>query len=146
MQLHSLQRKTPRKYEKLVGRGGAKGKTAGRGTKGQRAHGGHGIRPEARDTIKKFPKMRGRGMNLNTSRFDDAQPVNIKRLDAVFNDGDIINKESLHAAKLVKKVGGKLPTVKILAVGETNKKFTIQDCLISESAKSKIEKAGGSVK
>ncbi len=146
MQLHSLQRKTPRKYEKLVGRGGARGKTAGRGTKGQRAHGGHGIRPEARDTIKKFPKMRGRGMNLNTSRFDDAQVVNIKRLDAVFNDGDIINKESLHAAKLVKKVGGKLPTVKILSVGETSKKFTIEDCLISESAKSKIEKVGGSVK
>jgi len=146
MQLHSLKRKTPRKYEKLVGRGGAKGKTAGRGTKGQRAHGGHGIRPEARDTIKKFPKMRGRGLNVNKSRFQDSQVVNIKKLDAVFNSGDIINIESLHKAKLVKKVDGKMPIVKILSVGETSKKFTIDGVFISEAAKVKIEKTGGEVK
>jgi large subunit ribosomal protein L15 len=145
MQLHSLQRKTPRKYEKLVGRGGSRGKTSGRGTKGQRAHGGHGIRPEARDTIKKFPKMRGRGLNMNTSRFNDSQVVNIKKLDDLFNDGDIINKDSLHLARLIKKVDGKMPVVKILAVGETTKKFTITDCIISETAKAKIEKAGGTI-
>lgn len=145
MQLHSLQRKTPRKYEKLVGRGGKRGKTAGRGTKGQRAHGGHGIRPEARDTIKKFPKMRGRGINLNMSRFNDTQVVNIKKLDVIFNDGDIINKDSLHLARLIKKVDGKMPVVKILAVGETTKKFTITDCVMSETAKAKIEKAGGTI-
>jgi large subunit ribosomal protein L15 len=146
MQLHSLKRKTPRKYEKLVGRGGAKGKTAGRGTKGQRAHGGHGIRPEARDTIKKFPKMRGRGLNVNKSRFQSAQVVNIKKLDAVFNSGDIINAESLHKSKLIKKVDGKMPTIKILSVGETSKKFVIDGVFISETAKAKIEKAGGEVK
>ena len=145
MQLHTLQRKTPRKYEKLVGRGGARGKTSGRGTKGQRAHGGHGIRPEARDTIKKFPKMRGRGINVNTSRFNDNQVVNIKKIDAIFNDGDTINTESLHKAKLIRKVNGKLPEAKILAVGETTKKFTVVGCLVSETAKAKIEKAGGSV-
>lgn len=146
MQLHSLQRKTPRKKQKLVGRGGAKGKTAGRGTKGQRAHGGHGIRPEMRDTIKKFPKMRGRGLNLNTSHVEDTQVVNIKKLDIAFKDGDLINKESLHKAKMIKKVGGKFTTVKILSVGETTKKFTIEGCSVSESAKVKIEKAGGTIK
>lgn len=146
MQLHTLKRKTARKYEKLVGRGGAKGKTAGRGTKGQRAHGGHGIRPEARDTIKKFPKMRGRGLNVNKSRFQDAQVVNIKKLDAVFNSGDIINSENLLKAKLIKKVDGKVPTIKILSVGETSKKFVVDGVLISETAKAKIEKAGGEVK
>lgn len=145
MQLHTLKRKTARKYEKLVGRGGAKGKTSGRGTKGQRAHGGHGIRPEARDTIKKFPKMRGRGINVNTSRFNDAQVVNIKNIDVNFKDGDIINVASLHKAKLVRKIDGKLPTVKILAVGETTKKFTVEGCTMSETAKAKIEKAGGTV-
>lgn len=146
MQLHTLKRKTARKYEKLVGRGGAKGKTSGRGTKGQRAHGGHGIRPEARDTIKKFPKMRGRGLSVNKSRFDDTQVVNIKKIDANFSDGDTINKESLQKAKLIRKVDGKLPEVKILSVGETSKKFVIEGCLMSATAKSKIEKAGGSVK
>lgn len=146
MQLHSLQRKTPRKKQKLVGRGGARGKTAGRGTKGQRAHGGHGIRPEMRDTIKKFPKMRGRGLNLNTSHVEDTQVVNIKKLDIAFNDGDVINKESLHKARMIKKIGGKFTTVKILSVGETTKKFTIENCTVSEAAKVKIEKAGGTIK
>ena len=146
MQLHTLKRKTARKYEKLVGRGGAKGKTSGRGTKGQKAHGGHGIRPEARDTIKKFPKMRGRGLNVNKSRFNDSQVVNIKTLDVNFDDGAIINKESLHKAKLIKKVDGKYPEVKILSVGDTTKKFTVEGCLLSTTAKAKIEKAGGSVK
>ncbi|MFA7193772.1 MAG: uL15 family ribosomal protein [Candidatus Paceibacterota bacterium] len=146
MQLHSLQRKTPRKKQKLVGRGGARGKTAGRGTKGQRAHGGHGIRPEMRDTIKKFPKMRGRGLNLNTSHVVDTQVVNIKKLDIAFNDGDVINKESLHKARMIKKIGGKFTTVKILSVGETTKKFTIEDCTVSDAAKVKIEKAGGTIK
>ncbi|MBP9763513.1 MAG: uL15 family ribosomal protein [Candidatus Pacebacteria bacterium] len=146
MQLHSLQRKTPNKKQKLVGRGGAKGKTSGRGTKGQRAHGGHGIRPEMRDTIKKIPKMRGRGLNLNTSRVVDTQVVNIKKLDEGFNDGDIITKEALHLAKMIKKVSGKFTTVKILSVGETTKKFTIEDCLVSDAAKVKIEKAGGTIK
>lgn len=146
MQLHTLQRKTPRKYEKLVGRGGAKGKTSGRGTKGQRAHGGHGIRPEARDTIKKFPKMRGRGLSVNKSRFQSAQVVNIKKLDTAFNAGDIINIEALHKAKLIRKVDGKMPTVKILSVGETSKKFVVDGIFTSEAAKAKIEKAGGEVK
>lgn len=146
MQLNSLKRKTPRKMKKLVGRGGAKGKTSGRGTKGQRAHGGHGIRPEMRDTIKKFPKMRGRGKNINTSRQGVAQAVNIRQLEAVFDNGAVINKESLLKANLIKKVDGKLPAVKILSVGEISKKFTIEGCLFSATAKQKLETAGSTIK
>ncbi len=57
MQRHELQPKTPRKRKKLIGRGD---KTAGRGTKGQKARAGHKIRPEIRDFIKTLPKLRGR--------------------------------------------------------------------------------------
>ena len=146
MQLNSLKRKTPRKMKKLVGRGGAKGKTSGRGTKGQKAHGGHGIRPEMRDTIKKFPKMRGRGKNINTSRLDYAQIVNIKSLEEVFDNGATINAESLFAAKLIRKNNGKMPSVKILAVGDSKKKFTIEGCEMSASAKKKLEEAGSTIK
>ncbi len=61
MQFHNLQAKTQRKFSKQVGRGGTRGKTSGRGTKGQNARAGHKKRPEMRDIIKRIPKLRGRG-------------------------------------------------------------------------------------
>lgn len=63
MQLHELKPKTGRKKSRQVGRGGKRGKTAGRGTKGQNARAGRKKRPELRDFIKRFPKLRGRGKN-----------------------------------------------------------------------------------
>jgi large subunit ribosomal protein L15 len=63
MQLHTLKPKTSRKKAKQVGRGGTRGKTAGRGTKGQNARAGRKKRPELRDFIKRIPKLRGRGVN-----------------------------------------------------------------------------------
>ena len=50
-----LKRKTQNKKPKLVGRGSKRGKTSGRGTKGQKSRAGHKIRPEIRDRIKKLP-------------------------------------------------------------------------------------------
>lgn len=61
MQFHALKRNTPNKKSKQVGRGGKRGKTSGRGTKGQNARAGHKKRPELRDFIKRLPKLRGRG-------------------------------------------------------------------------------------
>jgi ribosomal protein L15 len=61
MQFHSLKRKTPNKKSRQVGRGGTRGKTSGRGTKGQNARAGRKKRPELRDFIKRVPKLRGRG-------------------------------------------------------------------------------------
>jgi ribosomal protein L15 len=68
MQLHTLKRKTPNKRSKQVGRGGTRGKTAGRGTKGQNARAGRKKRPELRDVIKRVPKLRGRGKQGLRSR------------------------------------------------------------------------------
>ncbi len=61
MQFHTLKRHTPNKKSKQVGRGGTRGKTSGRGTKGQNARAGRKKRPELRDFIKRVPKLRGRG-------------------------------------------------------------------------------------
>ncbi len=63
MQFHTLKRKTKNKKSRQVGRGGTRGKTSGRGTKGQNARAGRKKRPELRDFIKRFPKLRGRGKN-----------------------------------------------------------------------------------
>ncbi|PIP55754.1 MAG: hypothetical protein CO183_01875 [Candidatus Zambryskibacteria bacterium CG_4_9_14_3_um_filter_42_9] len=61
MQFHNLRAKTKRKRAQQKGRGGTRGKTAGRGTKGQNARAGRKKRPELRDVIKRMPKLRGRG-------------------------------------------------------------------------------------
>ena len=68
MQFHNLKRKTKNKRARQVGRGGTRGKTSGRGTKGQNARAGHKKRPELRDVIKKIPKLRGRGKSPLKSR------------------------------------------------------------------------------
>lgn len=128
-----------------VGRGGKRGKTSGRGTKGQKARAGHKIRPEIRDQIKKIPKMRGRGIHGNKSIKLDNSAINIDRLDALFNDGDTISPATLSEKKMIKRIGGNPEPVKILASGETKKKFTVEGCSISISAKNKLEKAGGKV-
>lgn len=63
MQAHTLQARTKRTKSRQAGRGGKRGKTAGRGTKGQNARAGRKKRPEIRDFIKRFPKLRGRGVH-----------------------------------------------------------------------------------
>ncbi|OHA89959.1 MAG: hypothetical protein A2832_01575 [Candidatus Zambryskibacteria bacterium RIFCSPHIGHO2_01_FULL_44_22b] len=63
MQFHTLKRKTKNKKSRQVGRGGTRGKTSGRGTKGQNARAGRKKRPELRDIIKRVPKLRGRGVS-----------------------------------------------------------------------------------
>ena len=68
MQFHTLKRKTANKKAKQVGRGGTRGKTSGRGTKGQNARAGRKKRPELRDFIKRVPKLRGRGRSSLKSR------------------------------------------------------------------------------
>ncbi len=59
MQIHNLKRIHKNKGDRLVGRGGRRGKTAGRGGKGQTARSGNKRRPELRDIIKRLPKNRG---------------------------------------------------------------------------------------
>ncbi len=68
MQFHTLKRKNKNKKSKQVGRGGTRGKTSGRGTKGQNARAGRKKRPELRDFIKRVPKLRGRGKSSLKSR------------------------------------------------------------------------------
>jgi large subunit ribosomal protein L15 len=145
MQLNTLTRKTPQKKSKLVGRGGKRGKTSGRGTKGQKARAGHRIRPEIRDFIKKLPKLRGRGKNGNTSIELKPRTVTLTVLDRLFSAGDTVSRQELVKRGAVKARKGVLPGVKILGDGEITKSLTIAGVALSGSAKVKIEKAGGSV-
>lgn len=147
MQSHTIKRKTENKKKKTVGRGGTRGKTSGRGTKGQNARAGNKKRPEIRDIIKKLPKLRGRGKNSNKPiELKARATVSLEAISAIFKDGAIVSPETLFANKLIKKSGGMFPAVKILSGGNIAKKITVIDCTTSKTALDKIEKAGGSVK
>ncbi len=147
MQLHELKPTAPRKVAKRIGRGGKRGKTSGRGMKGQTARAGNSTRPEMRDIIKKLPKLRGHGVNrAQTVNADAIAPVviNVSVLE-IFENGVEVNPKTLVAAKLVAARRKKAPEVKILGNGTLTKKLTVSGCAVSKSAKEKIEQAGGSV-
>ncbi len=141
MELHTLKREHPNKKARLVGRGGTRGKTSGRGGKGQTARAGNKRRPEMRDIIKKIPKLRGYRFHSASIK---ATPVNVGALN-IFKAGEVVNPKSLFEKNLIRNVGGKLPVVKILGTGEITVKVSIENCIISKAAKEKVEKAGGSV-
>ncbi len=80
MQFHTLKARTKRRHARQVGRGGTRGKTSGRGTKGQNARAGHKKRPEIRDFIKRVPKLRGRGKSSLKSFQIKARGAELKTL------------------------------------------------------------------
>ncbi len=146
MQLHELKPTTARKEAKRIGRGGKRGKTSGKGHKGQKARAGNSTRPEMRELIKKIPKLRGHGVNraktVNNERVAPAV-INLSALAAF--EGTEVTPKTLVAAGLVATRRKKAPVVKILGAGDITKKLTVKECLVSKTAKEKIEKAGGSV-
>lgn len=143
MQLHELKPKTKNKPRKRIARGGKRGTTSGRGTKGQKSRTGHKIRPALREFLKKIPKQRGvKNVVISTK----PQAVNIEKLEVHFNSGDSVNPQALIDKGLVRPIKGALPEVKLLGDGNITKKLLVENCQISKSAKEKIEKAGGSIK
>ncbi len=138
MQLHLLRKnqanKTPRTR---VGRGGKRGTTSGKGTKGQRSRTGHRIRPAERDFIQRLPKLRGFKNKPHAAAFI---PVNLDRLEKMQSPS--VTLESLRAEGVIRKIG----PVKILGMGELTKKLTLSGVKVSASARKKIEAAGGSIK
>lgn len=143
MQLHDLQPNNKRDKKKRVGRGGAHGKTSGRGHKGQLARSGGTPRPQIRDRIKKIPKLRGYD---NKPVKEKPVAVNISAVADVVEEGDIVSPQFLLNADVIHKEGGQKPKVKILGSGEIETKITIANCEVSETARKKIESAGGEIR
>lgn len=142
MQLKDLKLTHINKRKKRIARGGKKGTTAGRGTKGQKSRTGHNIRPAERDLIKKLPKLRGYRFK---SLANKSSVVNVGDLNGKFNSGDAISPELLLEKGLISRINGRMPKVKLLGKGDVKNIFIITGCEVSGSAKSKIEKAGGKI-
>jgi len=142
MQLHELKRNHPLKKPKRIGRGGKKGTYCGRGIKGQKARAGRRLKPIIREILKKYPKLRGYRFGAKKK----IAIVNLDTLNRVFNAQDIVNPEILVKKRIIRRIDGKIPPVKILGKGELEKPLIIENCLLSEKAKEKIKKVGGQIK
>jgi len=142
MQLQDLKFKKL-KSKKRVGRGGSRGKTSGKGTKGQTSRSGNSTRAAERDFIKKIPKLRGYKFNSIKGRIFS---LNISDISKSFKEGEELNQKTLYEKGFSVRKGGKYSPVKILGNGEISFKISVSGCSLSKSAKEKIEKAGGSIK
>lgn len=142
MQFNQLKPNTKNRKPRKVGRGGKRGTYSGKGMKGQKSRSGRRMRPELRDIIKKLPKRRG-------YRFKPVQEkpliVNLNVIDKNFSDGEDVTPKTVFGKKMFSGQGGKVKAVKILGNGELSKKLNFTGVMVSQSAKAKIEKAGGKI-
>lgn len=142
MKLHELSPvEGSKKDSKRIGRGhgSGQGKTAGKGHKGQKARAGKGMRlgfeGGQMPLQRRVPK---RGFNNIFAK--KVVSVNLSTLDRKFENGTVVDVKALTDAGIVKN---SFDSVKILGNGTLNKKLTVKVSAFSESAKSKIEAAGG---
>ena len=142
LSLHTLSPyRGSRKSRLRVGRGGKRGTTSGRGTKGQRARSGGRNKlayKGMRHLLLQTPQLRGHA-NKHKEKYIC---VNIGTLDALFDDSAHIDAKALINRGVIRHTGRGL---KILGDGELKKKFEISAHKFSTAAKEKIEKAGGKV-
>ena len=129
--------------KKMLGRGvgSGHGKTAGKGTKGQKARAGGGVRIGFEGgQMPLFRRIARRGFS-NMPFKKEYQVLNVVDLNR-FSDGDTVSPESLAAKGLAKRKG---VAVKILGAGDLAKKLVVSVHKVSASAREKIIALGGSV-
>ena len=120
------------------GHGSGNGKTAGKGHKGQKARAGRGIRAGFEGgqmpLHRRIPKR-----GFNNIFATPYAIINVAALNR-FEDGAVVNAEALMNAGIIKNAPN---GVKVLGNGKIEKSLTVQVAAFSESAKAKIEAAGG---
>ena len=143
MQIHELKPTHKNKSRKRVGRGGKRGTYSGKGMKGQNSRSGRKFMPSIRGLIKRYPKLRGYRFLAQSL---DTRVINLNILEKSFESGQTVNPQLLLEKKIIRRIKGRTPKVKILGDGKITKSLTFENCLVSKQAKEKIEAASGSVK
>jgi large subunit ribosomal protein L15 len=152
LNLSNLKPAQARKDRKRVGRGlgSGKGRYSGRGIKGQKSRAGShfmraGFEGGQMPLHMRIAKMRGNtsadAMPLGPFR-TFTQPVNVRDLEARFEVGEEVTPESLKAKGLIRSLR---KDVKLLGVGDLQKKLTVTVHAASETAQQKVEAAGGTL-
>jgi len=137
-ELHPAEGSTSAQKRLGRGTGSGLGKTSGKGHKGAKARSGGGKRPGFEGgQMPLYRRVPKRGFtNIFGTEYAE---VNVERLE-VFENGATVDAKALLEKKIIRK---ELDGVKILGGGELTKKLTVKAAKFSESAKEKIEKAGG---
>ncbi len=123
------------------GPGSGKGKTSARGQKGQKSRSGGSPPPGFEGGQMPLQRRLPKGGFTNIFRVEYSI-VNVKQLDARFEDGAVVDPQGLVDAGLARNT--RRP-VKVLGNGEIGKKLTVKVHKISATAQSKVEAAGGTV-
>ena len=127
------------------GIGSRKGKTSGRGVKGQKSRSGVAIKSFEGGQMPLYRRLPKRG--FNPIQKENIAILNLDKIQSfinkkTINTNDILNSSSLKKLKLINKNSKKL---KILGSGEIKDKINIEADLASKSALEKLEKIGGSI-
>ena len=141
--LNTTGKVTTKKIRVGRGIGSGKGKTSGRGMKGQKSRSGVAIKSFEGGQMPLYRRLPKRGFN-SISKINVAK-INLDKIQyfidqKIINPNDKINSELLKKLKIINKNSQKL---KILGNGEIKVKINIEADLISKSAKKKLEKVGG---
>lgn len=128
----------------IVGRGASsKGRNCGRGDKGQNSRSGGGVRPGFEGgQMPLYRRIARRGFS-NYPFKEVYQPVSLDAISDRFEDGDVVNAETLQDKNLIKGLNTK---AKVLANGSLTKKVIFEGLKMSANAVKLIEEAGGQIR
>jgi len=150
MQLNTLNIKTKRATKRLGrGIGSGKGKTSGRGHKGQKARSGVAIKNFEGGQMPLFRRLPKRGFNyFNSKKKKIVAVINLDKLQKNLKNKKVPTSSKLNLSTLQKLnvINKKYTKLKILGSGDIKEKLDIEANFISKNAKEKIEKSGGKIK
>ena len=147
MELNTLNIRTAKTKKKRLGRGigSSKGKTSGRGHKGQKSRSGVAIKSFEGGQMPLYRRLPKRG--FKSFKKDKIAIINLSRLESIVKNKQITpnNKVTLSALQKSKLINKKYKKLKLLGGGDIKEKFDAEINYISNIAKEKIEKIGGKI-
>ena len=145
MQLNSLIKNNKKKIRVGRGIGSGKGKTSGRGHKGQKARSGVAIKSFEGGQMPLFRRIPKRG--FKSIKKNNTAILNLSRIQKYFDQKKILIENNLDLKFLQDKkiISKKYNKLKILGTGEIKNKIKLSVNFVSKQAKDKIEKIGGNI-
>ena len=147
MELNTLISKNKKSKKKLGrGIGSSKGKTSGRGHKGQKSRSGVAIKSFEGGQMPLYRRLPKRGFKIIKNK--SIATINVSRIQDIIKDKKILPNTIVNLENLQKSnfIANKYRKLKLLGSGDLKEKINIEVNYISKSAKEKIEKIGGTVK
>ena len=145
MKLNTLVKTNSEKIRVGRGIGSGKGKTSGRGVKGQKSRSGVAIKSFEGGQMPLYRRLPKRGFNSLKSK--DTAIMNLSDIENLLKNKKIKHQDEITIKYLIEKkiIKNKYQKLKILGTGDIKEKLKIKTDFISKSAKIKVEKAGGTV-